>query len=384
MSAPTPDGTPDDFLCLALADRSHKPAQHLSLRHHPRMSRLARHHNASPGASIASARENSPGPPASAAGPSSPENSPSCRPSSFSSQSTSHTSARPSHKTPPTTSRSSLPSPSASSACAGPCAISGSDAPSASESSPHPARVGQPSRSFLAWNGTELICVDGHGLLHVPEMPTSWFSTQTLALSRSVMGRPLPANRPRNGLLLNPSHEEPSRSIPRAAKRNPSWRTPPLPHKSHRRFPHPHARRRRKQQRPSPRRTSRRLLRLRNHRPLRYDLSFRQSRPHGPPPRGSAERDQQGLRTTVTSMRQQTSGRIFLGGHSYGGRQASILSASEPGLVDCLLLLSYPLHPPQRPTELRTAHFPNLRTPALFLSGTRDGFATHRRTHRPH
>lgn len=42
----------------------------------------------------------------------------------------------------------------------------------------HPARVGQPSRSFLAWNGTELICVVGHGLLHVPEMPTSWFSQQ--------------------------------------------------------------------------------------------------------------------------------------------------------------------------------------------------------------
>ena len=42
----------------------------------------------------------------------------------------------------------------------------------------HPARVGQPSRTFLAWNGMELICVGGHGLLHVPEMPTSWFSTQ--------------------------------------------------------------------------------------------------------------------------------------------------------------------------------------------------------------
>ncbi|GGG74693.1 hypothetical protein [Edaphobacter dinghuensis] len=42
----------------------------------------------------------------------------------------------------------------------------------------NPARVGQPSRTFLAWNGTELICVGGHGLLHVPEMPTSWFSTQ--------------------------------------------------------------------------------------------------------------------------------------------------------------------------------------------------------------
>jgi len=42
----------------------------------------------------------------------------------------------------------------------------------------HPARVGQFSRNFLAWNGTELICTVGHGLLHVPDMPTSWFSTQ--------------------------------------------------------------------------------------------------------------------------------------------------------------------------------------------------------------
>jgi hypothetical protein len=42
----------------------------------------------------------------------------------------------------------------------------------------NPARVGEPSRNFLAWNGTELICDGGHGLLHVPELPTSWFSTQ--------------------------------------------------------------------------------------------------------------------------------------------------------------------------------------------------------------
>ncbi len=42
----------------------------------------------------------------------------------------------------------------------------------------HPARVGQPSRNFLAWNGTELICVAGHGLLHIPEIQTSWFDTQ--------------------------------------------------------------------------------------------------------------------------------------------------------------------------------------------------------------
>lgn len=109
---------------------------------------------------------------------------------------------------------------------------------------------------------------------------------------------------------------------------------------------------------------------------LRCDLPFRQLRPHGPPPRGSAERDQQGLRMAIASMRRQTSGRIFLGGHSYGGRQASMLAAAEAGLVARLLLLSYPLHPPQRPTELRTAHFPNLKTPALFVHGVRDGFAT--------
>jgi hypothetical protein len=42
----------------------------------------------------------------------------------------------------------------------------------------NPARVGQASRNFLAWNGTELICAGGHGLLHIPELPTSWFGTQ--------------------------------------------------------------------------------------------------------------------------------------------------------------------------------------------------------------
>lgn len=42
----------------------------------------------------------------------------------------------------------------------------------------NPVSVGHPSRNFLAWHGTELMCAKGHGLLHVPEMATSWFSTQ--------------------------------------------------------------------------------------------------------------------------------------------------------------------------------------------------------------
>jgi uncharacterized protein len=53
-----------------------------------------------------------------------------------------------------------------------------------------------------------------------------------------------------------------------------------------------------------------------------------------------------------------------------------MLAATEPGLVERLLLLSYPLHPPRRPGELRTAHFPQLQVPALFVHGTRDGFGS--------
>lgn len=109
---------------------------------------------------------------------------------------------------------------------------------------------------------------------------------------------------------------------------------------------------------------------------LRCDLPFRQSRPTGPPPRGSAVRDQQGLRAAVECMRGLTSGRVYLGGHSYGGRQSSMLAASEPALVEGLLLLSYPLHPPRRPDELRTAHFPSLTTRTLFVYGACDGFGT--------
>jgi hypothetical protein len=109
---------------------------------------------------------------------------------------------------------------------------------------------------------------------------------------------------------------------------------------------------------------------------LRCDLPFRQIRPHGPPRPGDAARDRDGLRRAVAVLRAQCPGPIFLGGHSYGGRQATLLAADAPELVDGLLLLSYPLHPPRRPEQLRTQHLPQLRTPALFFHGTRDGFGS--------
>jgi uncharacterized protein len=110
---------------------------------------------------------------------------------------------------------------------------------------------------------------------------------------------------------------------------------------------------------------------------LRCDLPFRQSRPQGPPFPAMAARDREGLRRAVDVLRARTAGRIFLCGHSYGGRQGSMLAAEQPQLVAGLLLLSYPLHPPRKPAQLRTAYFPQLKTPSLFVHGGRDPFGSH-------
>jgi predicted alpha/beta-hydrolase family hydrolase len=109
---------------------------------------------------------------------------------------------------------------------------------------------------------------------------------------------------------------------------------------------------------------------------LRCDLPFRQMRPHGPPFPASAERDQQGVRRAIAVLRARTAGRLFVGGHSYGGRQATMLVAEEPQLVEGMLLLSYPLHPPRKPSELRVGHFSKLVKPVLFVHGTRDLFGS--------
>jgi len=113
---------------------------------------------------------------------------------------------------------------------------------------------------------------------------------------------------------------------------------------------------------------------------LRCDLPFRQDRSFGPPGPGGAKRDRAGLKNAVAALRNQVKGRIFLGGHSYGGRQASMLCAEQsenaPEIAAALLLLSYPLHPPRKPDQLRTQHFFTLRTPALFVQGTRDPFGS--------
>jgi uncharacterized protein len=109
---------------------------------------------------------------------------------------------------------------------------------------------------------------------------------------------------------------------------------------------------------------------------LRCDLPYRQARSLGPPGPGDAARDRAGLKNALAAMRTIVSGRLFLGGHSYGGRQSSMLCAEHPELVSALLLLSYPLHPPRKPEQQRTQHLPDLHTPTLFVHGTRDPFGS--------
>ena len=127
---------------------------------------------------------------------------------------------------------------------------------------------------------------------------------------------------------------------------------------------------------------------------LRCNLPYRQLRPFGPPGPGDAARDRAGLKNAVAAMASAMNAgapllasaarsgnasapsRIYLAGHSYGGRQSSMLCAEEPDLVAGLLLLSYPLHPPRKPEQQRTQHLPDLHTRTLFVQGTRDPFAS--------
>jgi predicted alpha/beta-hydrolase family hydrolase len=109
---------------------------------------------------------------------------------------------------------------------------------------------------------------------------------------------------------------------------------------------------------------------------LRYDLPFRQQRSFGPPRPGDAARDRLGLKNSIEALRGLGGIKsLYLGGQSYGGRQASMLLSEEP-LADGLLLLSYPLHAPGKPDQLRVQHLPQIEVPVIFVHGTHDPFGT--------
>lgn len=108
---------------------------------------------------------------------------------------------------------------------------------------------------------------------------------------------------------------------------------------------------------------------------VRYNLPYRRRRPKGPPS-GSAAGDRAGIVEAITLCRSLSDGPLIAGGHSYGGRQTSMVVAAGAAPVDLLTLFSYPLHPPGKPERPRTEHLPDIRVPTVFTHGTSDPFGT--------
>lgn len=108
---------------------------------------------------------------------------------------------------------------------------------------------------------------------------------------------------------------------------------------------------------------------------IRYNLPFRRRRPNGPPS-GSGAADRDGIVEAVEYARGLSNGPLIVGGHSYGGRQTSMVVAEGDAAVDLLALFSYPLHPPGRPERPRTEHLPAITVPTVFTHGSSDPFGT--------
>ena len=81
-------------------------------------------------------------------------------------------------------------------------------------------------------------------------------------------------------------------------------------------------------------------------------------------------------RGVVSAVSERFGGPLFIGGKSMGGRIASQIAASDTLPIEGLIFFGYPLHPPGKPEQRRDAHLPKIALPMLFVSGTRDGFAT--------
>jgi len=93
-------------------------------------------------------------------------------------------------------------------------------------------------------------------------------------------------------------------------------------------------------------------------------------------PKGKAERAVASYRERAREIGDLVADRLVVGGHSYGGRVASLLAAEPDVELAGLVLLSYPLHRPGGPEwEPRTQHWEAIRCPVLFLSGESDPFA---------
>ena len=108
---------------------------------------------------------------------------------------------------------------------------------------------------------------------------------------------------------------------------------------------------------------------------IRYNLPFRRRRPKGPPG-GNGAGDRDGIIAAIRYARGLAGGPLIAGGHSYGGRQTSMVVAAGDAEADLLALFSYPLHAPGKPERTRTEHLPDITVPTVFTHGSSDPFGT--------
>jgi predicted alpha/beta-hydrolase family hydrolase len=108
---------------------------------------------------------------------------------------------------------------------------------------------------------------------------------------------------------------------------------------------------------------------------VRFNFPYAEARRRVPDPQRTLEACYQAVAEHVAGQIRGRASRLLLGGRSMGGRIASHVVANgfpAHGLV----FLSYPLHPPGKPERLRDAHLGEIRSPMLFVQGSRDPFAT--------
>ena len=109
----------------------------------------------------------------------------------------------------------------------------------------------------------------------------------------------------------------------------------------------------------------------------RFEFAYMAARRTGgrkPPPRAETLTGE--YATAVEALAAE--GPLVIGGKSMGGRVASMVADElhAAGRIAGLVCLGYPFHPPEKPSQLRTAHLGDLKTPALICQGTRDPFGT--------
>ncbi|MER9545974.1 alpha/beta fold hydrolase [Mesorhizobium sp. M0437] len=112
----------------------------------------------------------------------------------------------------------------------------------------------------------------------------------------------------------------------------------------------------------------------------RFEFHYMAARRYGhrkPPPRAETVNPEY-VKAIADLRAKGVKGPLIIGGKSMGGRVASMIADEmfSNGEISGLLCLGYPFHPPGKPTQLRTKHLADLKTPTLIFQGTRDEFGT--------